>query len=71
MISEPDLYPRDIYLNGSRIGKDFRILHQLLIEYNFTNFTFVGPDSASVHSENGLFSESVHHELVINGFFYI
>ena len=56
---EPDDFPKEIYLNGTRIGKDFRILHKLLTQYNFTNFTFVGPDSGGVRSQHGLFSESV------------
>ena len=56
---EPDDFPKEIYLNGTRIGKDFRILHKLLTQYNFTNFTFVGPDSGGVRSQHGLFSQSV------------
>ena len=56
---EPDDFPKEIYLNGTRIGKDFRILHKLLTQYIFTNFTFVGPDSGGVRSQHGLFSQSV------------
>ena len=59
-VSEPNdyFYPKNLPLNGARIGKDFRILHKLLLtEYYFTNFTFVGPDSGAVTSEHGQFSE--------------
>ena len=42
-------------LNGTRIGKDFEILHQLLSLYGFKNFTFVGPDIVS--TKDNLFPE--------------
>ena len=50
--SEPDLFHEArhgyVDLSGSRIAKDFHILHNLLTEYNFTNYILVGPDSANV-----------------------
>ena len=51
--SEPDLFHKHsekANLSGTQIGKDFTILHNLLYQYNFTNFTFVGPDPANVQS---------------------
>ena len=58
--SEPNLYHApSTYLNGTRIGEDFRILHELLTQYKFTNFTFVGPDTGAVYSEHGVFSKWV------------
>ena len=65
LIAEPDLYHEHegvISLNGTRIGKDFVILHNVLSQYNFTNFTFVGPDSANVFTKAAvdLFAECVH-----------
>ena len=61
LISEPDLFDESVRLNGTRIGQDFVILHNLLSQYNFTKFTFVGPDSASVSlgASGQLFSEYV------------
>ena len=55
---EPDLFHKHtteiLALNGSRIGEDFLILHNLLKRYNFTSCTFVGPDSANVDDTAGI-----------------
>ena len=48
-----------VKLNGTRIGEDFTILHKLLTQYNFTKCTTVGPDSALVRSDTGLFYQYV------------
>ena len=64
LIPEPDLFHEHgvASLNGSRIGIDLVILHNVISKYNFTKFTFVGPDSANVFSKAAvdLFSECVH-----------
>ena len=65
LITEPDLYHEHggvVILNGTRIGRDFVILHNVLSQYNFTKFAFVGPDSANVFTKAAvdLFSECVH-----------
>ena len=65
LITEPDLYHEHggvVILNVTRIGRDFVILHNVLSQYNFTKFTFVGPDSANVFTKAAvdLFSECVH-----------
>ena len=65
LITEPDLYHEHegvVSLNGTRIGKDFALLHNALSQYNFSKFTFVGPDSANVFTKaaTDLFSECVH-----------
>ena len=54
--NEPDLFykqhrgPGVMNMNGTQIGQDFKVLHQLLKQYNFTDCALVGPDLANLGS---------------------
>ncbi len=48
--NEPDSFhnegPDTVVLNGTQIGKDYKVLKQLLVDYNITYCVLTGPESA-------------------------
>ncbi len=66
-------------MNGTQIGEDFKVLHELLKQYNFTDFIFVGPDLANLGSHGSpmfgeflkvagsLLTAATYHHYYFNG----